>query len=817
MAPTKRLRWTLRRQLILILLVIGVLPLLITGAVNIVLTSGSLRQSAIGEEQIRIRNQSDTIERFLDAPLNDLLLLSRAAPVQSLAQAIIDNNSLTLQQRRQDVEQEFENFAQERKFGTNQLYEHIRFLDHDGYELVRIDNSSGQIVSASAGTLNYRSEKDYFKSAVALPAGQIYVSPVELFDEFGRIQKPYTPLMQYSTPVYVGDALAGVVVTDVRAQGFLDAIEANNSPNSSTLLIDKNGYYLAHPDVSRLFGYDLGTNIQLQTDQPQLASILQTQQPGLIELNDSIAFYTRVVPPGQNTIYWYLVSLRPLNGLLAAVYQQQTTLILAVLLVALVVTGAALFFAQNFGRPISELTQISTEIAAGNLAQRVHVERSDELGVLANSFNSMADQLSSLITDLERRVSARTRDLETAAEVSKQVASLLDPDRLLVLLVELTRTRFNLYFTQVYTLDGQALKMIAGVSEQGSVSETELGVLPLDAEPSVIARVARTRQPQIIADTSHEPTFRFNSLAPETRAEMAVPMVVGQQLIGVLDLQSKEPNHFDEADLRAMTTLVGQVAIALENARLYAEQVEITEKLREVDRLKSLFLANMSHELRTPLNAILNFAEFIAGGILGPVNEQQLEALNKVINSGDHLLGLINDILDLTKIESGMMELFVEEVDLNEEVEQVLETVSGLSRADGVELVTDVDPQLPQIAGDRRRIRQILLNLLSNALKFTAEGSVTLHGHVEGDKVVFVVEDTGVGIAEADQALVFQSFRQGKEGLQKGSSTGLGLPISKFLAEAHGGALWLTSTLGGGTTFYVSLPLETQLVQPNKS
>ncbi len=403
MAPTKP-RWTLRRQLILILLVIGVLPLLITGAVNIVLTSGSLRQSAISDEQVRIRSQSDTIERFLDAPLNDLLLLSRAAPVQSLAQAIIDNNSLTLQQRRQDVEQEFQNFAQERKFGTTQLYEHIRFLDHDGYELVRIDNSAGQIVSASAGTLNYRSGKDYFKSAVTLPAGQIYVSPVELFDEFGRIQKPYTPLLQYSTPVYVGDALAGVVVTDVRAQGFLDTIEANTSPNSSILLIDQNGYYLAHPDASRLFGHDLGTNIQLQTDQPQLASILQTQTPGLIELNDSIAFYTRVVPPGQTAIYWYLVSLRPLNGLLAAVYQQQTTLILAVLLVALIVSGAAFFFAQNIGRPISELTQTSTEIAAGNLKQRVRIERSDELGVLANSFNSMANQLSSLIADLERRV-----------------------------------------------------------------------------------------------------------------------------------------------------------------------------------------------------------------------------------------------------------------------------------------------------------------------------------------------------------------------------------------------------------------------------
>ncbi len=380
--------------------------------------------------------------------------------------------------------------------------------------------------------------------------------------------------------------------------------------------------------------------------------------------------------------------------------------------------------------------------------------------------------------------------------------------------MELTRTRFNLYFTQVYTLDGETLKMIAGASEHGRVAESDLQVLPLNAAPSIIAAVARTRQPLVIADTTREVSFRFNPLVPETRSEMTVPMVLGQQLIGVLDLQSKEPNHFDEADLRAMTTLVGQVAIALENARLYAEQVEIAEKLREVDRLKSLFLANMSHELRTPLNAILNFAEFIAGGILGPVNEQQLDALSKVINSGDHLLSLINDILDLTKIESGMMELFVEDVDLNEEIEQVLETVSGLPRADGVELVTDVDPHLPKIEGDRRRIRQILLNLLSNALKFTSQGSVTLRAQVEGDQVLFTVADTGVGIAESDQVLVFQSFRQGKEGLQKGSSTGLGLPISKFLAEAHGGRLWLTSTVGVGTTFYVALPLEAQLIQP---
>jgi signal transduction histidine kinase len=228
----------------------------------------------------------------------------------------------------------------------------------------------------------------------------------------------------------------------------------------------------------------------------------------------------------------------------------------------------------------------------------------------------------------------------------------------------------------------------------------------------------------------------------------------------------------------------------------------------ESSRVKSAFLASMSHELRTPLNAVINFTRFVVDGDMGEVNQEQADILNEVVGSGRHLLSLINDVLDMSKIESGSLNLFVEDdISLNSLIDRAISTGESLLIGKPVRIVRDVEADLPLMRGDRQRILQILLNIISNACKFTEEGTITVRVRRQGDEVLIAVTDTGVGIKPEDQPLVFDAFRQTTSGLRQAGGTGLGMPIARSLAQAHGGRIWLESTWNIGTTFHVALPI----------
>jgi signal transduction histidine kinase len=258
------------------------------------------------------------------------------------------------------------------------------------------------------------------------------------------------------------------------------------------------------------------------------------------------------------------------------------------------------------------------------------------------------------------------------------------------------------------------------------------------------------------------------------------------------------------------------------NAELEQRVIERTQELEiaveaaeRANQVKSQFLASMSHELRTPLNAVINLSQFVADGVMGDVNTEQSDALNLVVGSGQHLLGLINDILDISKIEAGAFKLFVESnADLNPELKTVVATAETLIKDKSVKIVNQMDENLPPITGDKRRITQIMLNLVSNAAKFTEQGSITIRAQVQDDNILLSVEDTGPGIQPEDQQIVFEPFRQTENGLRVGSGTGLGLPISRRLAEAHGGKLWLESDPGKGSQFHVLLPICSKTLEP---
>jgi len=237
------------------------------------------------------------------------------------------------------------------------------------------------------------------------------------------------------------------------------------------------------------------------------------------------------------------------------------------------------------------------------------------------------------------------------------------------------------------------------------------------------------------------------------------------------------------------------------------------QELKRADLMKSQFLASMSHELRTPLNSIINFTQLIAMGVAGPVTEEQLTMLNTSLSSSKHLLQLINDVLDISKIQAGKLSLYIEEdVNLNNEIKAVVDMAEPLLQkqnetlAHPIRFIQDIDKNLLLTACDRRRIRQVLLNLLSNAIKFTEQGSITLSAKMKGDEFIFAVMDTGPGIPDEMQSSIFEPFTQVTDNVKHIQGTGLGLPISRSLAQAHGGDLWVESTLGEGTTFFFSLP-----------
>lgn len=445
---------------------------------------------------------------------------------------------------------------------------------------------------------------------------------------------------------------------------------------------------------------------------------------------------------------------------------------------------------------------------------------SDEIRLLQVAGNgiSVALERQRLLREAQRRA----LELETAAEIARDTTSTLSSDILLSRIVNLIFQRFNYYHAAIFLTD--EYNEYASIQEAAGVAADEIkkvGVRIPVASASVIGTAISQGSPVVVNDITQSQIYIANPFLPDTRSELGIPLKSGYRVIGALDLQSNQPNEFSPEVISVLQILADQIAVAIENARAYELSQKAYEDMKEVERLKSQFLANMSHELRTPLNSIIGFSRVILKGIDGPINDTQKQDLTAIYTSGQHLLNLINEVLDLSKIEAGKMTLAIEDVNMVDLINSVMSTATGLVKDKPITLNQYIPDVLPVVKADPTRIRQVLINFISNAAKFTEEGFITVEAKevispAGKPEVMVTVTDTGPGIAQEDIAKLFQPFSQVDDSpTRKTGGTGLGLSISKSLIELHRGRIGLAKTeLGVGSSFFFTLPIPEEEKQP---
>jgi signal transduction histidine kinase/HAMP domain-containing protein len=466
--------------------------------------------------------------------------------------------------------------------------------------------------------------------------------------------------------------------------------------------------------------------------------------------------------------------------------------------------------------PVELMATRLGRVAAGDFSQRLEVPNRDELGVLALQFNQMTAQLEASYAALEdktRALGEAVEELQALGEVSRAVSSTLDLETVLDTIVARSVQLSSTAGGAIYEYDEASQEFHLRATHRMDDELVEvLRAAPIRLGEGATGRAAAIRAPVQITDIRDDREYGVSRVRAVFerhgyRAVLAVPLFLEQRVLGALAVWRREPGTFTPDVVNLLQQFATQSALALQNARLFRELADKSRELEVASRHKSEFLANMSHELRTPLNAIIGFSEVLVERMFGELNDKQEEYLRDIYASGTHLLSLINDILDLSKVEAGRMELELSAVRLPRVIDDALILVRERAMRRGITLRASIDDGLGEVRADERKIKQVVLNLLSNAIKFTPEGgrvevrTVAVDGGAEVS-----VADTGVGIAPEDLDAVFEEFRQVGASTAKHEGTGLGLALCRRFIELHGGRIRVTSQVGVGSTFTFTLP-----------
>jgi len=462
------------------------------------------------------------------------------------------------------------------------------------------------------------------------------------------------------------------------------------------------------------------------------------------------------------------------------------------------------------GRPIGAIAVGRPEAGPFPASQSALLETFADQAVIAIENVRLFNELKGSTADLMRSV----RELKALGEVGQAVSSTLDLETVLTTIVARATQLAGVDGGSIYEYDTERqefhLRATHGLSDE--LIET-LRANPIRTGEGLLGRMAVTAEAVAIKDIVDEGAYqsrvREALIGLGYRSLLAVPFLREGHLLGGLAVNRKDTGEFAPEVIDLLKTFAAQSALAIQNARLFREIEDKSRQLETASQHKSEFLANMSHELRTPLNAIIGFSEVLSERMFGDINDKQAEYLSDILESGRHLLSLINDILDLSKIEAGRMELETTDFNLPNAIESTLMLVRERAHRRAITLERTIDERLAMVRADERKVKQVLLNLLSNALKFTPEGGqIAVRAGIQNDQAEISVADSGVGIAPEDQAAVFEEFRQVGAAAKKAEGTGLGLAISRKFIELHGGKIWVKSQVGNGSTFSFTLPVQ---------
>jgi signal transduction histidine kinase len=672
-------------------------------------------------------------------------------------------------------------------------------LDASGKERLRVSRLATDVVGSEA---DYSNDPNF----TAAVANKVYYGPVY----FRRESEPYLTLAIAGTR-----RDAGVSIAEVNLKLIWDVVsQIKVGERGTAYVVDAQGRLIAHPNI----------NLVLRnTDMSRLAQVRGARGFGepVREAKNiqglEVLTASAPIPP----LGWQMFVELPIEEAHRPLYASLQRLAVVLMAAMILAVLAGMFLAGRMVGPIRALRAGAARIGSGDLANRIAIRTGDELEALADQFNDMATRLQESYAGLEHKVALRTHELgqsvaelRALGEITQAVTSTLDLDTVLSTIVSKAAQLSRADGGDIWLIeDGKEVLALRATYEISDSQLAQIAGHEIKANTLIIGEAISRGEPVQIADLREVPPTPVYDilLQAEYRAVLAVPLLNQDCATGALVMRRKQPGLFSDSTIDLLKTFGAQSVIATQNAQLFRRIEEKSHQLEIASEHKSRFLASMSHELRTPLNAIIGLTEMMLRNAERFGTEKAVEPLQRVHRAGTHLLELINQVLDLAKIEAGKLEISLESVSVPSLVDEVVGTARQLADQNGNRLVTDCPAGMGPLVVDPMRLRQILLNLLSNACKFTKNGEVTLAVRTTVAKgrgfVEFAVRDTGIGMTTEQQAKLFQEFTQADSSTaRRYGGTGLGLAITRKLARMMGGDVKVASEIGKGSVFTVTIP-----------
>ena len=815
----------IRYKLIITLVLTGIAPLLI--AVFITHYVGiSQRKEIVGNTFQQLSEKArDNIRTMLTEDIKSIKQLSVfPATIAFLESASLKSNRIDTAEVLK-IENRWKNLTERdeplKQLLSNELSMTLKaFKSVEGsFGEVLVTDKSGRLVASTNKTSDYwQADEDWWQETYNKGKGKLFLS------KFGYDQSAKVFAMDICVPVFSKSKIVGIMKGVLDVSHLFDAIEnIDIGEGGKVVLLSDNGEMFVSRDMIPISD---GTEKYMIPSQ-KLGDSGWFVVSGDDKPNMMVGFARISInkPDFQLKLPWSVIACQPSKNAYAPVMEMIWFVTIPGICLIAVFYLLGLYIARKvFISPLSQLIYMTKRMADSDLDQEVMIKSKDEIGELARSFNQMASNL------------AKRSSLDN---VALNMLSNLKLSDVLNIVVETLRTTFDAAFARVWLIDVGDLcsdcihvdicknkdKCLHLKVTVGAYAKDE-DYLRIPIGAMRVGRIAEERKPSLVNDLIkdsyiHNPDWMKRE---GIVAFAGYPLILGDELLGVIALFSKRP--ISDEEFKMLGSFANRTAMAIQNAKLHLEITELNQnlerkvsertreleianiKLRKADRMKSEFLANMSHELRTPLNAIIGFAEILRDGLCGELNEDQKSAVIDIYESGKHLLQMINDILDLSKVESGKMELQLEEFSLRDALDEIQSIIRDMVNKKGLAMQVFISDNVTNIYADQVKFKQIMYNLLSNAIKFTIEGSITVVADCDDEKFIISVQDTGIGIEPKNFEVIFDEFKQlDSSQSRQYEGTGLGLALTKRLVELHGGKIWVESEgLGRGSKFSFTIP-----------